>query len=171
MILLVFGVALADEPSTMLEKLATSAGNVYVKSFSTPRRIGCSYGVKMEMEAVTIRPLIGASASGLQLDINEGERGRHEVAFLDADEVDSLASALKYMDAFDPTTAPFPSWEVDYRSRGEVQVGLFNRGEERLISVAVGRVVPAHCFLDSAAEFQIAISTMQALLPKAIPAK
>jgi hypothetical protein len=112
----------APPPATKLEGFLAAPGSVVTVGHED---IGTIAGISVEVRE--IRDATGASARGLVVDVTDSQNSGDR-SFVDADE---LADLIKGMDALleiraNPT--PFKRFEVQYATRGGLEITTFNTG-------------------------------------------
>jgi hypothetical protein len=124
--------------ATRFESLASRAGELVVKEFFPVATIQGSHSTRTKVEAVRVSIPGSSSAYAIRLEI-DGER----TGVLDLDEVQALKRALDQMITRAPEMAQgsLDYAEVIFRSRGNVQVGFFqkDRKQDAFLRVSLQR--------------------------------
>lgn len=143
-------------PTTKVEQFLLTAGRLVTKDFYAAGTIGDV----VLLEVVTLSDLVNTQEriKGLRVQVSERSRvERTHVSFLDVDEVDDLAKAVAVMietsrkwTGAPPTeqtvgagvVLPPPYREVSFSTKGELEIGLYQRARETgavIYSGTVGR--------------------------------
>ena len=87
----------------------------------------------------------GRRARGVSVTVGEGgERGREVTAFVDYEELEGLIKGLEAVGKVDRGETQLPSFEVSYRTKGDLLVTVFSaRGGLVRCVVAAGELAPA----------------------------
>ena len=113
----------------------------------------------------------GRRARGVAVEVEEvGERGREVTAFVDYEELDGLIKGLESVGKIDRSETQLPSFEVSFRTKGDLVVSVFSsRGGLARCVVSAGEFSPARVAipLDELANLRTLISTAKNRLDEA----
>ncbi len=134
----------APPPATRLEGFRPDAGTIVTFGYN---ELGSVSGVSVEVREA--RATRGAAVRGLVVEVTQSE-GRQERAFVDADEIAELIRGLDALLGVTANPTTFRNFEVQYTTRGELQLTAFNNGSGNLsFAVRAGRLTQAQRFLNS----------------------
>jgi hypothetical protein len=142
-------------PATVLETFMGKKGRLLLKETYDLAHIGGRFGSSMDVKALTIsEPNSTQKIKGLRVEVNEGGRlERSNISFIDMDELESLSQGIAYMMkvANDWAGAGHdPYTEVIYVSKGEFEVGFYQKGKETAAFCKSGNISSATNFISVA---------------------
>jgi|SRR6185437_10212052 len=121
-----------EQPSTALEAFMGKRGKMIVKDTYSLGRLFGTGGVQMDA-MVIYEPNSPTKIKGLRAEVTEsGQLERSNTSFIDLDELESLSQALAYMGDLSGKwkgQQHEPYTEVIYTSKGEFQVGFYQKGK------------------------------------------
>jgi hypothetical protein len=142
----------AKEPPTKLEAFLAKKGTLIVKDFY---ELGELRGLgKMQLNALIIYEpgMENTKIRGMRVEITEaGSYGRSNTSFLDLEEVESLSKAIAYMADL------AEKWkginreaytEVIYATKGDFNVGFYQKGSEMRAFASSGYIGKASFFME-----------------------
>jgi hypothetical protein len=139
------------EPATKLEQFLSKKGNLIVKDSNSVGQITGQYGTTVDIEALVIYEPGKESERirGLRIEVHGGGRlERSEISFLDMDEVESLSQAISYMvrilEKWRGTSREYT--EVIFSTRGDFQLGFYQKGTSVSAFAKSGIIGAATCF-------------------------
>jgi ribosomal protein L35AE/L33A len=143
------------EPSTKLENFLLKKGRLVIKDSYELGMISCIHEAKqMTLDAMVIYEP-GQEINrmrGLRIEIEDrGERfAKSNTSFLDLEEIESLSKALSYMSDLsskwkDQTKA---YTEVIFSTKGDFQIGFYQKGSEQGFFSSSGFIGKTTCFLN-----------------------
>ena len=138
-------------PPTKLEESLSKKGTLIVKEVRKAGTLAGLYSTMITVKALTIyRPgLPGEKTRGLNIEVKKlGRHERSNTSFLDMDEVGSLSKAISYM------ISQVKKWkgssreytEIIFSTRGDFQVGFYQKGTEVQAFVQSGRIGTVNCW-------------------------
>lgn len=137
----------AAEPTTALERLQLTHGQLVIKGYSTVASIALPQGGHVAVEVTELRAG-GHRTRGLVIEVREGTRiERTERAFVDADEVAALITATAALAETKGDITKLAEFEASFKTRGGLSVTTFSSGGRIVFSVAAGRALRSHAFL------------------------
>ena len=143
-----------SEPATKLEIFLAKKGTLIVKDFYKLGGMTGIFNSDVSFDALFIYEpgKETESISGLRAKVHEGERlEKEEISFLDFEEVESLSKALQYLInlAFQWANEEKEYTEVIFSTKGNFQVGFYQKGKEQNAFVKSGYIRTASCFLST----------------------
>lgn len=146
-----------SKPSTKLEEFSLRKNAVIVKGFTdvatVPGEDGASVGVTAaELQDVTNQ----AKEYGLVINVISGPN-HGSTAYIDYDEIDTLVSALDYLQKVDKTVTALANFEVQYRTRGDLWLTNGNANGARMIAIRTTHLEPAGQITSALAYFRPAV--------------
>jgi hypothetical protein len=100
----------------------------------------------VSLEARQFKSSDGTGAKGMRVEITESEY-RKESIFIDADELPELIKAIDALLAVNSNPTQFTDFEVQYKTRGSLQLTAFNSSNGGLrYAVEAGRLSKASVF-------------------------
>jgi len=131
----------ATEPQTKLETFQARTGAVVIKNYSeiaTLRGIG---GTVTVTSFEFIDAQTGKKEYGISIEAKEsGSLEREGRAYVDYDEIDSLLKGIDYISKVDGSQSKLKNFEANYKTKGELEVSVFNDREGIETGVSVGRI-------------------------------
>jgi hypothetical protein len=112
----------APPPATKLEGFLPAPGAVVTVGHE---EIGTIAGISVEVRE--IRDSTGASARGLVVDVTDSQNNGDR-SFVDADEVSDLIKGMDALLEIRANPTPFKRFEVQYMTRGGLEITTFNTG-------------------------------------------
>jgi hypothetical protein len=132
-------------PATKMEAFKPAAGSVLTFGYDEVGRIG-----NVSVDVREMRDSKTARARGLTVQVTESQY-RKEQSFVDADEIPELLKGFDALLAIKENPTQFKNFEVRYKTRGELELTVFNSGKGTInYSVKAGRMVGASTFLNAA---------------------
>lgn len=115
-------------PKTELEALQLEAGAVIVRGSQRVGGVRAPGQGRVDVAAFeVIDTASGRRARGISVEVEEvGERGREVTAFVDYEELDGLIKGLESVGKIDRGETQLPSFEVSYRTKGDLVVSVFS---------------------------------------------
>jgi hypothetical protein len=140
------------EPSTHLEAFLAKKGKLVIKDFHELGVIKGKFGARISFDAVMLYEpgMEKESVKGLRVEVKEaGRLERENTSFLDIDEVESLSKAMDYVAGL---SAKWKSGGKEYSeavfsTKGDFQIGFYQKGEEAGAFASSGYVGKTDCFL------------------------
>jgi len=132
----------APPPATQLEAFHPDAGSVTTLGYTSIGRVG---GASVEVRE--LRGSRGKSARGLLVEVTESQY-REERSFIDTDEVAELLKGIDVILDVKANPTKLTSFQVDYTTKGELEVSAFSSGRGIQYGVRAGRALHATTFLD-----------------------
>lgn len=144
----------AKEPATKLEAFLAKKGKLIVKDFYKLGKVACSFGSKIEFSALVIYEpgQERHKIRGLKIEVTEGGRlERSNTSFLDLEEIESLSKALEYMAGLSTKWEDIKKeyTEVIFSTKGDFEIGFYQRGTEQASFSSSGYIGKASCFFPS----------------------
>lgn len=135
---------------TKLEAFLGKRGLVFVKDFYDVGRVKCEYG-DVDMKGLVIyEPGSSQKIKGLKVEVTQS--GRSNSSFIDMDELQSLSDAISYVSDLSRKWAGQthePYTEIMYVSKGEFDLGFFQKGTKATAYVSSGTIGSATAFLQT----------------------
>ena len=128
---------------TKLEAFEAQEGVVIIQGFSRMGELKGVYGGSVAVLAKEFtHATTGKRESGIVIDVKEGGRiERNNRSFIDYDEIGALVKGLEYIGKADKSVTKLESFQVDYRTKGDLKVSTFNTpGGEVMVAVSSGRI-------------------------------
>lgn len=141
----------STRPLTKLEAFQTKTGIVMIRGFS---RVGTINGTgTIEVTAREFRDASNPAASkvsGIGIRVKEaGRLERESISFVDFDEIESLIAGIEYISKVTKDVTQLQSFEIEYRTKGDFSVIVFNTGTGALnVAVSSGRIGKTTAFFD-----------------------
>jgi hypothetical protein len=130
-------------PATKLEAFKPSVGSVVTLGYDELGRVGT-----VAVNVRQIKDAKGGDVRGLVVEVTESQY-RVQRSFVDADEIPELVKGLDALLQVRDNPTPFRQFEVQYRTRGDLQLIAFNNARGVLsYSVKAGRGVEATTFIN-----------------------
>jgi hypothetical protein len=129
------------EPQTKIELFQARTGAVILKNFTT---VGSLRGIG-GTTTVTCREFVDAQTGkkeyGITIDVKEsGRLERENRSYVDYDEIDSLIKGIDYILKIDNSVTKLKNFEANYRTKGSLEVSVFNDAEGIETGVTVGNI-------------------------------
>ncbi len=137
-------------PATKLEAFSARSGVVVVKAF-TPLGAVPARGASLEIDAREFRDASNPKVRehGVVVELTEQDRLARTVrAYVDYDEIDSLLKGIEYISKVDAGITPLKEFEVEYRTRGGLEVVAFSLKGKISYSVSA-RFPRLNAFIDA----------------------
>lgn len=132
----------ALKPATKFEAFVPAAGTVSTLGYTDIGRVS---GVTVDAR---VRRSAAGEVRGLLVDIYQSEY-RSGRSYVDQDEIPELVRGIDALLAITANPTPMKSFEVRYRTRGELELTAFNESNGKISYVVeAGRGVTARRFLD-----------------------
>lgn len=143
--------ARVEEPATKLEAFLVKKGKLIIKDFYELGEVAGRYGSKIEIDALVIYEPGRESqrVRGIKIEVSGGGKyERSDTSFLDFEEVESLSRAIEYM------VDLLSKWkdinkeytEVIFSTKGDFQIGFYQKGTERFSFASSGHIGKVTCF-------------------------
>ena len=151
-------------PKTELEALQLETGAVIVRGSQRVGSVRAQGPGRVDVSALEVVDTgSGRRARGVAVEVEEGgERGREVTAFVDYEELDGLIKGLESVGKVDRGETQLPSYEVSFRTKGDLVVSVFSsRGGLARCVVSAGEFSSARVPipLDELANLRTLIST------------
>jgi hypothetical protein len=135
------------EPKTKLEAFQAKTGSVIIRGFtfvgSVHNQSGSIRVVADEFRDATS----GVRTFGITISVREAASPEREnISYIDYDEIDSLIKGIDYVGRMNRSVVSLADFEADFRTRGDLQVTTFSRGEQVNGSVISGDIIQARVF-------------------------
>ena len=130
-------------PATKVEGFRPAAGSVVTFGYNELGRIGYNISV----DARELSDARGATVRGVSVAIVESQY-RSEQAFVDADELPELIRGIDALLAVKTNPTRFENFEVQYTTKGELQLIAFGSGDKISYVARAGRVTRARATLN-----------------------
>ncbi|HET7873219.1 MAG TPA: hypothetical protein VFL42_11950 [Terriglobales bacterium] len=144
-------------------------GRLLVKESYDLGRVTGRFGGSMQMTAIVIsEPDSTQKMKGLRIEVTEGGgTERSNASFVDMDELESLSQGIAYMmkaanDWAGPGHQPYT--ELIYTSKGELEIGFYQKGKEALAFCRSGSMRSAFIPIAEMARVKSAVDQGLALL-------
>ena len=159
-----------SEPATKLEKFLAKKGTLIVKDFFNFGVVTGIYGTNMSFDAIFIYEPGRETEDirGLRIKVHEGGRlEKEEISFLDFEEVESLSNALQYLTnlASQWTNENKEYTEVIFSTKGNFQIGFYQKGKGQQAFASSGYISKAGCVLQTE-DFKEIKTTVDKVLAK-----
>jgi hypothetical protein len=151
-------------PKTELEALQLETGAVIIRGSQRVGGVRAQGLGRVDVAAYEVIDIgSGRRARGVAVEVEEGgERGREVTAFVDYEELDGLIKGLESVGKVDRGETQLPSFEVSFRTKGDLIVSVFSsRGGLTRCVVSAGEFSPARVPIpfDELANLRTLIST------------
>lgn len=155
-------------PATKLEGFKPTAGSIV--TFGYDNLPLPTYGISLDVRE--LRSATGSVVRGVVVEITQSQY-REERSFVDADEIPELLRGITAILEVQSNPTAFKNFEVRYRTRGELELAVFNSGNSLSYALSVGRTLRASKPSMSAKDVQAFQAMLQAAQVKlaALPAK
>jgi hypothetical protein len=130
-------------PATRLEAFKPAAGTLVTFGYNELGSVG-----DVSVDAREIRGAQGTSVRGVVVEVTQSQY-REERAFIDTDELDELLSGIDALLAIQSNPTGFQNFEVQYTTKGELQITAFSSRGGISYAVEAGRVTTARVFLNA----------------------
>lgn len=157
----------APEPQTKVETFQARTGVVLIKNFSEIAVLRGLGGAVTVVSFEFIDAQTGKKEYGISIEAKEsGRLEREGRAYVDYDEIDSLLKGVDYISKVDASQTKLKNFEANYKTKGELQVSVFNDREGTETAVSVGRIgrVSVYFKPDKFQEFRKIIVDAKAVL-------
>ncbi len=141
------------EPATKIEQFLSKKGRLYLKDFFNAGTVSGNHATSISVKALIIYEP-GKDAQkirGLKIEVYEsgGRLEKSNSSFLDIDEAESLSKAIEYMinliDKFKNSYREYT--EVIFSTKGEFEVGFYQKDSAFTAFVSSGYISKVTCFL------------------------
>ena len=141
--------AQVSQPKTKLEAFEAQQGMVIIRGFSKIGQIHGIYGNSVVVESMEITNATSTKKEyGITIDAQEtGGLKRNSRAFVDYDEIESLMKGMDYISKVDKSATKLDNFQVDYKTKGDLNIAVFSTGREILGSISIGRIGAIQVFL------------------------
>jgi len=133
-------------PKTELEALQLETNAVIVRGSQRVGGVRAQGLGRIDVSAFEVIDTgSGRRARGVAVEVEEGgERGREVTAFIDYEELEGLIKGLESVGKIDRSETQLPSFEVSFRTKGDLVVSVFSsRGGIARCVVSAGEFAPA----------------------------
>jgi hypothetical protein len=136
------------EPKTRLEAFQAKTGSVIIKGYTFIGSVHVQSG-SIRVVANEFRDAAsGSRAYGITINVKEAARpDRDNISFIDYDEIDSLVKGIDYVGRMNRTVISLTDFEATFRTRGDLEITTFSRGEQVNGSVISGDVIQSTVFV------------------------
>lgn len=136
------------EPKTRLEAFQAKTGSVIIKGYTFIGSVHTQSG-SLRIIANEFRDAAsGSRAFGISINVKEAAPPeRDNISYIDYDEIDSLVKGIDYVGKMNRSVISLTDFEADFRTRGDLEITTFSRGEQVSGSVISGDVIQTRVFL------------------------
>ena len=153
----------SEAPPTKMEEFFAKKGQLLVRDYYELGRVSGappSYGTKCVFTAVVIYEPggEGKKLKGLKIEVtSSGKYEKSKASFLDIEEIESLSEAIGYVaglaSKWSGTEKEYT--EVEFSTKGDFQIGFFQKEAKQTYYAANGRISRVSCFLSKEALAEI----------------
>lgn len=143
--------ARVEEPATKLEAFLVKKGKLIIKDFYELGKVFGKYGSMVEFNALVIYEPDKESqrVRGIKIEVSGGGKyERSDASFLDFEEVESLSKAIEYivdlLSKWEGVNKEYT--EVIFSTKGDFQIGFYQKGTERFSFASSGHIGKVTCF-------------------------
>ena len=159
-------------PKTEIEALQLETNAVIVRGSQRVGGVRAPGQGRVDVAAFEVVNTVGGRrARGVAVEVEEaGERGREVTAFVDYEELEGLLKGLESVGRIDRGETQLPSFEVSYRTKGDLVVSVFgSRGGLARCVVSAGELAPARVSIpfDELANLRTLLATAKNRLDEA----
>ena len=153
-----------QKPKTQLEQFQAKTGSALVKGYKTIGSLPGKFGSSITVTAMEFTDAAsGAKQFGITIEVKETSRyERKNTSYVDLDEIDSLLSGMDYISRVTKSSTKLVDFEAIYRTKGDLSIDRFTRGDSTMVAVQSGTYGGANAFFDSKE-----LPNIRALLDKA----
>ena len=116
-------------PATKLEIFQSRTGVVLIRGYSTVGTLR-AMGAEVVVDAREFRDGSNPGSprtTGVSITVKEaGRLERENTSYIDLDEIDSLLKGIAYISKADKDATKLSLFEVDYRTKGDLRITVFN---------------------------------------------
>jgi hypothetical protein len=136
------------EPKTKLEAFQARTGSVIIRGYTFIGAVHTQSG-SLRVVANEFRDAAtNARAFGITINVREaGSPERENISFIDYDEIGSLLKGIDYVGKMSRNVVLLTDFEATFRTRGDLEVMTFSRGEQVIGSVISGDLVQTKVFV------------------------
>lgn len=126
--------SLTLEGRTRLQSFHSRSGTIVVTGFSTIASLLGSYGTSVVIGAREMfDPTKGVHISGVSIEVINATLGSRATSYIDSDELPALLKAVSYIMAIKSNPTRLANFQVDYRTRSDLALSVFNSSEGDLM--------------------------------------
>ena len=141
----------ASKPATKLDAFQARTGVVIVRGFAAVGTIAGTGNGTIAVDACEFKTANDPTlrTTGVRFAVKESLRlERENTVFIDSDEIDSLLAGIDYIAKASAAVTELNSFEVEYRTKGEFRIVVFNAPSGKLsAAVSAGRIGRTTVFL------------------------
>jgi len=136
------------EPKTRLEAFQAKTGSVIIRGYTSVGSVHTQYGSLRVVANEFKDAATGARIFGITINVREAAPPEREnISYIDYDEIDSLLKGIDYVGKMSRNVVLLTDFEADFRTRGDLEVTTFSRGEQVLGSVVSGDIIQTKVFV------------------------
>jgi hypothetical protein len=138
------------KPATKLEVFQAKTGVLIVRGYTTIGTIsGMGGNITVDAREFKDAGNPALRSTGVSIAVKEsGRLERESTAFIDSDEIQSLLSGIDYIAKATPDVTSLSNFEVEYRTKGDFRVTVFNDSSGHLsVVVSAGRIGKVSTYL------------------------
>ena len=139
-------VVVLNQPTsaTRLESMLNTRGTVIVRGYTDIGTVQAADGSGVSVTAVELSDTSRSQREhGLAIGIRQGgQTPVTVVTYLDADELDSLASALDILGRLDRTVTQLSGYEARFKSKADLEIANFTDESTRFLAVKGKQILP-----------------------------
>lgn len=136
------------EPKTRLEAFQAKTGSVIIRAYTNVGAIHTPSGILRVVANEFKDATTGARISGITINVREATPPEREnISYIDYDEIDSLLKGIDYVGKMSRNVVLLSDFEADFRTRGDLEVTTFSRGDQIIGSVVSGDIIQTKVFV------------------------
>ena len=159
-----------EESQTKIEVFQAKTGVVLIKGYSELGSINGLGGTVSVTSYEFTDAQTGRKEYGIGIEAKESSRLEREArSYVDYDEISSLIAGIDYISRFDGSQSKLKNFEAHYKTKGELDLTVFNGRGRAEAAVSVGRFSAISVFfqLDTLQKFRQLIVDAKAVLDSA----
>lgn len=126
------------ETSTKIESSSLKTGTVSIKSYLEIGEMDTRPLEKLSIYALEIfYPGTKTKVQGLRIEVNNYQKDRTDVSFIDLDEIDDLLKGIDYISEQLGKGGKFKMFEAKYITKSGFEITVFNKSKSDEIGVAI----------------------------------
>ena len=137
-------------PATKLEAFQSRTGIVLIRGYSTVGNLR-GMGGEVTVDAREFRDGSNPNSpttTGVSITVKEtGRLERQNTSYIDVDEIESLIKDIEYISKVSKDVTKLEQFEVDFRTKGDLQITVFNNREVISASVSSGTIGRTNAFI------------------------
>lgn len=141
------------KPATKLEAVSVRKNALIVKGYTQVASIPGENGASITITAGEVQDLTDQTKEyGIVINVSGNQRSSS--AYIDYDEIDTLASSLDYLQKADKNTTTLANFEAQYRTRGDLWITNYNDSGARMVAIRTTQIEPAGQITSAIAYFR-----------------